>query len=307
MTSKHRIVRIDFVKRFASFNHETGGFEASLLLDPERYEMQSEWYVDKFDSIFYPIKTIEALVSQLSGIPILHTEPKIGKLSEYVASRIPKINLFLNGASSEPEFHDASEEFLQVLGKKAYCAVLFADVKGSTILSQEVSPAVHSLLISLFLRETALLIEKFNGLVLKYVGDGVVAYFPGPDVPAMNDNAVDCALALKELIFNALNQCLRKKNLPELSFGIGIDSGEMLVNLVGVEDIKLHRDLLGETINLAAKIQGLTKVNQVLVGESTLLALSSRLRARVKHIETPLSWKYVDSGTGEPYALYEIS
>jgi adenylate cyclase len=123
--------------------------------------------------------------------------------------------------------------------------ILSIDLKGSTKMSQELSLETNAQIISLYLREMALVVEKFNGYVLKYVGDGLIAYFPEPNMIGMTDNALDCAATMKKMILFGLNSALKDRKLPTLSFRIGLDSGEAMVKTIGAESGKIHKDLIG--------------------------------------------------------------
>ena len=152
----------------------------------------------------------------------------------------------------------------------------------------------------------ALIVEKFNGYVLKFVGDGLIAYFPEPNLIGMTDNALDCAATMKRMILFGLNPILKERNLPALSFRIGLDSGEAIIKTVGAEAVKIHKDLIGETINLSAKIQSLASCNQILMGESTAVYLHTFWRKKIQKLDLP-KWDYKDKTTGETYSIYSLS
>jgi len=113
------------------------------------------------------------------------------------------------------------------------------------------------------------LIDGYNGYVLKYAGDGVIGFSPTEkNFIGIVDNAVNCALAIKTTIERSLNPILAKNDLPSISFRIGLDFGESGIIALGVEGIKTTMDLLGYTMNIAAKIQSQAKPNQIMLGEA---------------------------------------
>lgn len=312
MPTEKRSFRIDFIQEIVSFDEKTGRFRTILTPDPQRYERKTlngeDGYFDKFDNIFIPVKTLEEASSQLNGMPIYYSPPKITNSDEYIATRINEIRQFFDSKNVPFGFKDISEEFLERLEKdKIKFVILSIDLKGSTKLSQQLSSEPYSDIISLFLREITLIVDKFNGYVLKYVGDGLIAYFPEPNFIGMNDNAIDCAMTMKKMITYGINPILKEKKLPELNFRIGLDSGEAIIKTLGVEKIKIHKDLIGETVNLAAKIQSLANDKQILIGESTALNVHTFWRKKIKQLQNlPDNWTYKDRESGKIYPIYYL-
>ena len=310
MPTEKKSFRIDFKQEIISFDKKSGRFQARLIPDPDRYEHKNingeDGYFDKFDNIFIPMKTLEKALPQLNGMPIYYSPPKIENADKYILSRINEIKQFLDSKNEKSsEFRDISEEFLEKLKKdKIRFVILSIDLKGSTKMSQQLSAEINSDIISLFLREMTLIVDKFNGYVLKYVGDGLIAYFPEPNFIGMNDNALDCAMTMKKMIIYGINPILKEKELPELNFRIGLDSGEAIIKTLGVEKIKIHKDLIGETVNLAAKIQSLADDRQILMGESTALNVHTFWRKRIRRLKNPKNWNYEEKDSGKPYPLY---
>ena len=310
LTEKHNF-RIDLNMEKVRIDPKTGVFEAELVFDPDRYELKTingqEGYLDKFDKIFFPMREInETLARQLKGLPIYYSKPDIKSIKEYVNARISELSI----AESEDkrfEYKDVSEEFLERSGqKKKKFVIISIDLKGSTNMSQDIGNEEYSKLIALFLREMTLIVSTFEGYVLKNTGDGLVAYFPEPNFLGMNDNAVYCAVTMKEMILYGLNPFLEKKDMPALKFRIGLDSGEAVVTTLGVESIKMQKDIIGETINIAAKIQSCAEENQILLGESTAQNVHNFWRKEIERIKMPDNWTYKDKKTGRVYALFRL-
>jgi class 3 adenylate cyclase len=172
-------------------------------------------------------------------------------------------------------------------------------------MSQKLAPEDNAQVIQVFSREMALLVDKFNGFVLKNLGDGLIAYFPEPNLIGMTDNALDCAACMKRMIFYGINPVLKEKGLPELAFRIGMDSGEAIVATIGAESVKLHKDLISETVNISKKIQAKAGTNQIFMGESTAEALHTFWRKRIKKVELT-DWEYKNKATGQVYPIYSL-
>lgn len=311
MPTKEKSYRIDFKLEIINFDKKSGRFQVRLIPNPERYEHKKinseDGYYDKFDNFFISMKTLEKIAPQLNGMPIYYSPPKIENADKYILSRIEEIRRSFDSTNESFEFKDLSEEFLEKLEKnKMRFVILSIDLKGSTEMSQLLSAEQNSDIISLYLREMTLIVDKFNGYVLKYVGDGLIAYFPEPNFIGMNDNALGCAMTMKKMIIYSINPILKEKTLPELNFRIGLDSGEAIIKTLGVEKIKIHKDLIGETVNLAAKIQSLAKDKQILMGESTVLNIHTFWRKKIKRLENPENWKYKDKESGKAYPIYYL-
>lgn len=302
--------RFDFVQEIANVDEKSGKFTARLIPHPDRYERRivngEECYLDKFDNVIIPIRLIKQMASWMVGQPIYSSRPKIESGDKYVKSRMQEIG-FLD--TSKPDFKpvDLSEEFLEKIqsGKMRF-AIIAIDLKGSTAMSQKLPPEENAKIISLFQKEMTLIVHNFNGYVLKYLGDGMIAYFPEPNFIGMNDNAIDCAVTMKKMITFGINMVLKEKGFPQLSFRIGIDSGEAVITDMGAPGIKIHKDLIGETINLAAKIQGFCQENQILLGESTVLSLHTFWRKILKSLDKSATWEYKEKKTGQTYQLYYL-
>lgn len=310
MPTKDKLFRMDFIQEIISFDEKTRIIQARLIPNPDRYEHKTisgnEGYFDKFDNIFIPIEVIKEAASQMKGNHIYFSPPKIENADSYIISRINEIKIF--GSKNESfEFKDISEEFLEKLQKNEMMFVILSiDLKGSTKMSQQLSAELNADVISLFHREMTLIIDRFNGYVLKYLGDGLIAYFPEPNFIGMNDNAIDCAMTMKKMIIYGINPVLKERKLLELNFRIGLDSGEAIIKTLGVEGIKMHKDLIGETINIAAKIQSLASDMQILMGESTALNVHTFWRQKIKQLENPKNWDYKDKESGEVYQIYYL-
>jgi len=111
---------------------------------------------------------------------------------------------------------------------------------------------------------------------------------------------------MKKFILCCLNPILKDCNFPELNFRIGLDSGEAIKVVMGAENIKEHLDLIGETINIATKIQSLAGDNDIFLGESTVLNVHTYWRKIIKKVEMPSSWEYVDKKTNKSYQVYRL-
>lgn len=287
-------------------DEESRQFTGQLIPDPEKYEWKTiegkKYLLDKFDNLLFPEEDIHKMFENLKPQPIYASAPKIANVDEYVKKRMTPIKKFFDG-KEDYSYVDKSEDFLKSREKdKMKFVILTVDLKGSTKMSQKLDVKDNAKLITLFAREMASVVNNYHGYVLKYTGDGLIAYFPEPNFIGMNDSAVDCAFAMKMVLRNGINQILRKKGLPKLKLRIGIDSGEAVIVDMGHESTKKHKDLISDTVNLSSKIQSLAPENGIAIGDSTARNLHvSRRKYFIKTI--PVGWDNTTK-TGEIYPVH---
>jgi class 3 adenylate cyclase/tetratricopeptide (TPR) repeat protein len=141
--------------------------------------------------------------------------------------------------------------------------VMFSDLVGSTALSARMDPEDLREVISTYQKCVAEVVRRFGGFIAKYMGDGVLVYFGYPH--AHEDDAERAIRAGLELI--AAVSVLRTR--ASLQTRIGIATGLVVVgDLVGSGEAQ-ERGIVGETPNLAARMQGIAEPNQVVIADST--------------------------------------
>jgi len=289
--------RMDFLTEIVSFNEATGVVEFRLIPDPKRYEKKTVrgkdgWY-DKLDNTFIPKEVLMQMATQMRGMPINSKQQLAGRADEYVLRRLPEIEKNILHGIPGATFEDKSEAFLRTLEKdKLGFAILSLDVVGSTKLITQMEPAKYNQLVSALFYEIGTLVPLFHGHVLKYTGDGVIAYFPEPSFTTQNDNALDCALTLRRLINDGFNPCLIKLGFPAIQIRIGLDSGEAYVQTVGSPATKQHKDIIGAVVSLAAKIQATAQPNGIHLGQIMLQNLHTNWRLKCVPITLPAGWGY---------------
>ena len=157
------------------------------------------------------------------------------------------VNLVPEAALSaiEPNFNNEAKMF--------QATVLFTDIRRSTELIREMPPREYFQLLNDLLSAQAKLIKQYEGFVIKYTGDGVMAIFKGMGSSYL---AMRCALALAKTGYNI-----------KLSYGVGVAEGLVLAGLIGDsknEAQRLQYDVIGATVHLAARLCGMASAGEVI-------------------------------------------
>jgi class 3 adenylate cyclase len=163
-------------------------------------------------------------------------------------------------ASPQPAFTGPKA---QDTAERRQVTVMFTDLVGSTALSARMDPEDLREVISAYQKCVAETVQRFGGFVAKYMGDGVLAYFGYPE--AHEDDAERSVRAALELI-GAVGGL--KFSAP-LQTRVGIATGLVVVgDLIGAGEAQ-ERGIIGDTPNLAARLQGIAEPNTVVISEGT--------------------------------------
>jgi adenylate cyclase len=150
-------------------------------------------------------------------------------------------------------------------GAEVEISVLFADVRGSTAIAERMEPQEFSRLMARFYGAAATVIDEWDGIVDKFVGDGAVALFiPGF---AGSDHAADAIAAAQDL----LEQTGNDGPEPWIAVGAGVHTGRSFVGAVGEGDAR-DFTALGDTVNTAARLTGLAGSGEILVSAAAATA-----------------------------------
>jgi class 3 adenylate cyclase len=156
-------------------------------------------------------------------------------------------------------------------GDRRELCVLFADIRGFTTRSETLSPEAVIALLNRYFEEVTGAIHQHDGTVDKFIGDGIMAFFGAPKALA-NPSAAAVAAAQDMLDRLArLNVALQQEGQTPIRIGIGLHTGDAVVGHVG--SMARHEyTAIGDTVNLASRIEGLTKeVGYPLVCSETVI------------------------------------
>jgi class 3 adenylate cyclase len=186
------------------------------------------------------------------GVALGHRRKILAAITEFAGAAPAASKPVL---AAEPKTRDSAE--------RRQVTVLFSDLVGSTALSARMDPEDLREVISAYQKCVAETVQRFAGFVAKYMGDGVLVYFGYPQ--AHEDDAEQAVRAGLELI-QAVGAL--KSNAP-LQTRVGIATGLVVVgDLIGSGSAQ-EQAVVGETPNLAARLQGIAEPDNVIIAEST--------------------------------------
>ena len=199
-------------------------------------------------------------------------------------------------------------EFLQFLRKKSITdvqlgdhvskimAVMFSDIRSFTTLSEKMTPKESFGFVNAYLQKVSPQIRNNHGLIMKFLGDGMMAVFPEGA-----DDALAAGVAMFRVVENYNQERLQIGDEP-IKIGIGIHVGHMMLGMVGEEN-RMEGDAISDNVNLTARLEGLTKF----YGVSLLITQQA-----FEHLTHPESYqlRFLDTaivkGRKEPLGVYEV-
>lgn len=177
-------------------------------------------------------------------------------------------------------------------GERRPVTVLMADIRGFTQLCEQHEPETVTTMLNLYFAAMSEEIFSQEGMIDKFIGDAIMAVFGIPSEQEHNNSAQRSINAARQMLarVDALNTLFTKQGLPTISIGIGIHSGDAIAGNVGSSS-RMDYTVIGDTVNVAARIESLTKELQqpMLVsaataeksGDTTLtLITEAKLRGR---------------------------
>ena len=191
------------------------------------------------------------------------------------------------------------------VSSKRSLIIMYADLVGSTKMSMRLPVDKLVTIIRAFVHEISSVIENYDGYVLKYVGDAVIAFFPlGFNKYLTYDKVVRCAKSIINVLTNGIDPILRNYECPELLVKVGAEEGQNVV-VQYAYDRSSQIDLLGYTMNVSAKITSLTGANKISIGENVYSLLHPAMQADFHELEyNKDEWKYINPDTGMLYKIY---
>jgi adenylate cyclase len=174
-----------------------------------------------------------------------------------------------------------------VAGGRHQMTVLFADLVGFTSLSERLTPSLMVTLLNRHFGLQALAVQEHHGVVDKFVGDSVMAFWGPPFVKPEEHAVLACHAAQAQLA--ALDTLRRelpeitglRRDTPAIELRIGICTGEVVVGNIGSENTRSYT-VIGDTVNLTSRLESANRVyrTHILIGESTAQAIGPQFEMR---------------------------
>jgi class 3 adenylate cyclase/tetratricopeptide (TPR) repeat protein len=172
-------------------------------------------------------------------------------------------------------------------GERRHLTILFCDLVGSTTLTARLDPEEWRATVSQYQQAASDAISRYDGAVVRYVGDGIMAFF---GYPVAHDNDAERAARAGLAILEGVAQLNQRPASIKLSIRIGIDSGPVVVGIGAGQAV----DAFGDAANIAARAQAMAEPDTVLVTGGTyrliagLFEVEDRGAHQLKGIERPL-------------------
>ncbi len=184
-------------------------------------------------------------------------------------------------------------------------AVIYFDLVNSTRMSTELAPDFLSKIVTVFSQEVSYIIEHFGGFVLKFVGDASIGYFSS----SKNfDDIVLCGESVVYVVRNAINPLLLQMGHSGIEVKVTSDYGQHTIVRYGSDRERSHVDIISATMNLAAKMQSVTRGGQMVIGDSLYKKLSHDMQRRFEKVNLDqIKWNYHNLAEQTPYQLYIVT
>jgi len=244
-------------------------------------------YID----VFYPLISLILAAVVVEAIAF-NTQEKSGKFLKETFSSYMSEEL-LEELIENPDS-------LQLGGEKKELSILFSDIRGFTTISESMSPEQLIILLNRYFTPMTKCVLENKGMLDKYIGDAVMAFFNAPvNVEKHAEAACVCAISMIKKL-NVLNEELKEEGIAEIHIGIGLNTAQVIVGNIGSDDKKEYT-VIGDGVNLASRVEGLTKSYGVpiLITEFTVAKLSDKFIYREME---PVKVK----GKDEAVVLYEL-
>ena len=177
--------------------------------------------------------------------------------------------------------------------------ILMSDLRGFTALSSKMPAQRLINLLNHYFEAMVAVISKYGGTVIEFLGDGIFVVFGAPkEMPDHATNAVKCAIGMQNAI-KEVNKWTEENGYPELAMGIGINTGSVVVGNIGSEN-KMKYGCMGQTVNIAGRLESLTVGGQVLITDHTRQKLTGEF-------ESCSEGSFLPKGAKEELKYYEVS
>lgn len=198
-------------------------------------------------------------------------------------------------------------DFLNILNKKNVVevmlgdhvkedmTVLFSDIRGFTTLSESMSPEDNFKFINSYLGTMGPIVRHNKGFIDKFIGDAIMALFKDE-----TENAIDASIEMLDGL-NRYNE-EHRSGREKLEIGIGLHRGQMMLGTIG-ENNRMEGTVISDTVNLASRIEGMTKIYEIplLISDTVFNSIKNKNKYYIRKIDTVKV-----KGKDVPVTVYEV-
>lgn len=175
--------------------------------------------------------------------------------------------------------------------------VLFSDIRGFTSLSEKMTPEENFDFINLYLGQINPIIKEYDGFIDKYIGDAIMALFPGENA----ELAIDAGLGMLKKL-DTFNRYRLSTGETPIRIGVGINTGRLMLGTIGHKE-RMEETVIGDTVNLASRIESLNKNygTELIISEGTYQRIKDPTKYDIRFIGIARA-----RGKEQATGLYEI-
>ena len=176
--------------------------------------------------------------------------------------------------------------------------ILMSDLRGFTAMSTKLSADILITILNHYFGEMIAVIKRWKGTLVEFLGDGIFVVFGAPNDDSNHANhAVSCAVEMENAM-KSVNEWNALNGYPALEMGIGINSGPAVVGNIG-SDMRMKYGCIGETVNLAGRVETFTVGGQVYISERT--------RAKItEELYTSGEQSFMPKGASSPMKIFAV-
>ncbi len=258
-------------------------------------------YENLWINLIYPVSNMFVIFTAQTITRFLFEEKKAREIRRMFSSYVsPKI---VEELISHPERAGLG-------GVRRTVTVLFSDIIGFTSLSEKLPPEEVVSMLNEYFKEMVDIIFRWDGTLDKFVGDEIMAFWGAPmEQPNHAELAVRCALNMVHRL-RELQDKWRLEGKEAVYAGIGINTGEVILGNIGAEGKKMDYTLIGDHVNLAARVEKLTRQYNanILITEFTHKELEELLlKAEIGHAVMKEVADVKVKGKEQSVKIYEIT
>jgi adenylate cyclase len=186
-----------------------------------------------------------------------------------------------------------------IQGERRIISILVVDIRNFTSLAEKTDAQKTVELLNRYYSMMVDIVIKYQGTIDKFLGDALMALFGAPlTFRDHAEKAVATALEIKHAMY-AFNQHLEEEKIAPIRIGIGISSGEVIVGNIGSEGKKMEYTAIGDTVNIAHRLQSVSRNSNIIISEKTYELVKNKFQIIPKE---PVQVK----GKDRPIVIYEV-